>query len=417
MDNEGAAGVLRRLELLTTEAFRDALAKGKGRAVPWALDSATHEIRSLLLEASLVSWQYDRWFEDARATYLIWMLEPLGLVDEAVRRASAAYPAAEGQDRGHQRDLLLALARQGHAEARGALERFAPMDAEVSRALAEWSPLYIAGYIQAHREDWEDLPTILFDSFSEVYGEEETSAAIDAAGPIALSFWQALTDRRATPPAVYEPRRTTFDDLHRSIQISNEGQRVPVALFGRHAPREELEQAAYWLMRETVPHRIEAYARIFSRVSFVGSTDALIDRALGPNGERYLHALERVSHPRIRVLMDTIPFGAQWLTLLKHNLRDGDPEYVRESLQRWSSPDADESHHLCLALLKVVEGLADPREWREPLLWGYETTPCGMCRGAFAKLLVGNDLATAEIREELLYDSEASTRALLLDAG
>ena len=112
--------------MLTSEEFRDALAKGRGRAVQYVRAASAEAVRDVLLDACIQCKAYDTQCEGFRADWLFGMIELTGepgYYREKILEAIPSSRDADSYDFWQLYYLAKEFASRGDAECREVLYR------------------------------------------------------------------------------------------------------------------------------------------------------------------------------------------------------------------------------------------------------------------------------------------------------
>ncbi|MGC4003142.1 MAG: HEAT repeat domain-containing protein [Pirellulales bacterium] len=410
----------------TIEQQHDALQKGLGRAVLWARSGVLAE--ESLRHACVNDLRFDRQCESYRGHWLWTILVTGDFVTrlrapilDALRELSDDYVAYQlCQLAGH-------YAEQGDAEFRSELYRLVerkPLpdcrslgEDEILRLDGEAAFLFAVRARGEHpsAEGWDWGDTQLVEEAIKRLGEPRTMTLLDDSDDTWVrrfaTTWREQPQRNDghDPMGDYRSRMRAIsvDDL---VRMTPKNPYSPYRGWGKHADEAQLTDLFDRICVEPDP---TIAARLLKAMSW---------RALPTYDER-LSELCRSSHPDVRrsawtalsriqdsrVRDDAIaelrkePYDPNVFELFERNFRPGDEELL---LKRLELPDDRDVRHWVLSDLRnVVE--QNRSEYVAPLaLTVYFETPCAICRGGAAEVLLEMNTAPTWLQEEYAHDSE-----------
>jgi hypothetical protein len=425
---------------LSPPEFRGALQKGLGRALLTVRQTGDLIDEAVILDACTHNRAYDPQCEGSRAGWMMELLDAAGAAERLRTRILAAMAeTTDTWDLDQLCGLAEIYARRGCVEARDALfgvfvrcpdptagwlgaEAIVNLDGMSGflHAAAERSPV-------SKKEDWWRDFEVLVDRADELCGSKDVDGAVDEAARDNADlggFQDGLRAYRKRQRKRQASNGPSAADRMRAIparQIIDEiAIRDPKTVgyrytpWGRFAPEEALETIVAAMFSETHPGSLAKFLRVFRRQALPRFDNRLIAYADHPDGEvrdaalaaLAMNACEGVRALALARLRDGLGDGAT-LTLLARNYRPGDHERIRAALGEDDYPHA--LHDTVRALNNIFIEHEAP-DGHDCLLFGYEQTPCALCRGRIVKHLVKQGQASEDMLEECRYDSNEDTR-------
>lgn len=427
---------------LTVDQFRDAVRKGLGRAVIHLRSVPdTTPYRDIVREACLRDQRFEVSVESSRNVYLADLTSmcrtPMPLADELM--ALLAAPPDE-TDEWLLADVVLELARRGDARARMAwwahVRSLAPSElCAYGRDLIE---LGRTGVVFLAERVGADLPedelwryNHWLSEVDERFGEGSGQGWLveAAAGSQRVSeFLNAaeaarsdLADASEPEPPDDDPTLTPWETVWADIAVwaaSPEGGSMPRNFrWAKHAPDESIAAAAQMFLEESDERLLRALAAILRVRQWPLDIALLIAKmeTVGPElTDRVMWAARSTSDPALRTeclkrLADGRLSG-RLLHLFRANYQPGDAKAIESALAT-AHLDDEAIHSMGHDLLELFTGDDAHRDGEALLVWLYEHTPCGFCRGGVVGHIATTGGSASWILEEAIHDSEPDTRA------
>jgi hypothetical protein len=429
-----------------TEPFDDALQKGLGRAVLLAREAPrSAPLRASVMAACRHQQAYDPQCEGTRTTYLLELVDALDLRDEIRAQTLAALPTTvDDWDLPPLIGLANVFAREGDREAQRVLRAQlveGPLSADVALAIVAIdgaaglhdpkSGLLFAARIVGERatdgDEW--MASEIVEEAHVLLGSEAVSACLAegaARSPAIARFvelLEALRRAREKGAATPQPPPTLAELLAvAAAPPSRPRAGWPLATrWGRTASAGELTRAVDALVGEHDSAVQALLLRIFTRTKYPASPERLFELAHSPEAivrEQAVLALGLLEHPAIRAFAFERLGAAEpsWaaLALFAHNASPGDGALVAKLLATGSAgSDADAVHARVGHVLAGRPEHLGVAEWRGPLEWVYEASPCSLCRGDAVEHLVPAGLLDVARTAEARFDCREEIRALV----
>jgi len=396
---------------LTSDAFRDALAKGQGRTVLVLQHSDPAPFVDPILAACVKNLQWDRQCEENRALYMMRLIDLAGLQERALDAILEALPRSEaGWDRDWMVDLLEEFARRGDAKAWETLRSLAESGykraqnnlATANEAGLEW---VVANILPNMSEDercrigyW--LPD----------EEEDDRTALQRQMRLLDRDNDARRDavRRAAPKP--EPKAS---DFFRSLDDPKAPYASPVD-FERLADVRQWRKAARRLMRETEGRPLRQLEGAFRRGGFPLPAKTLFRQATHPKRGwavmSILGTLDTASVRRFALgLLRRRPLPWSALESIAASLRWGDEVVVLAALTSTEGKTNKTRHNPILDVVGFMREHPKGR-WQPHAEWIYEHSPCSRCRASAVRWMGEHGVLPEAIREEGAYDAEPDVR-------
>lgn len=418
---------------------RDALRKGLGRSLQWALAGQLED--GPLLDACLHDLRFDCQADEYRGPWLWEVAEAARAADrfrsvllEALQTISdggtgcqlcgiGVHYAANGDEAFRSR--LYQIVREKPVEG------FPWMaEHEIIQLDGQSAFLFAAGRrgreLAKRAWDWHDGAFV--DDAVEQLGVDRITKALDASeGEATIRFrdawWrQAAANQERSPRQSYSEcmKQIPLDDVIAAAEsVSN--QRMNFRGWGIWAAARDLEIVFERLLSCRDPKTITNYLRVFSMRAFPRVVPEVVSLSRHADEDvRHwaFHALERNTHPLVRELAEHelqngIPEGRS-LGLFVKNYQPGDEHRIVELLDL--PEDDNQLHWLLMDAVKVCE--ENPHAECSRLgVMAYALTPCGCCRHEAAKLLHSRGVAPSWLTEECRFDSDCETRRFADGSG
>ena len=418
---------------------RDALQKGLGRALQWALAGRLAD--GPLLEACLSDKRHDAQVEDCRADWLWRIITTIGAAGRfRLPILHALHALSDERDAWQLCGFARRYAEAGDEEFRyrlyGIVEQKPFPDSqrlgeeEIVHLDGEQAFLFatrVRGKLLAHREwEWDD--GALVDEASERFGEDRVRGLLDAGDEDIKRFraaWLVVTRRKGggerksegnlRPSQAARMRSISVDEILATAAQSNR-YLSPFRGWGLFADVGDLRAILHHLWSERSAVVIANLLKIFSGRPLPEFDPRLIELCSHSDESvrRWaLAALEENEHTLVadfargqleRGLPDRRALG-----LFIRNYRDGDERRILDVLDL---PDEDcERHWLLMDVIKILE--RNPAaDGSELALIAYASTPCENCRCDAATLLHGRGVAPGWLIAECQFDSSEKCRQM-----
>ncbi len=398
---------------MTSDAFRDALAKGQGRTALVLQHSDPAPFFNAILGACVENLQIDPYCEAGRGPYVMRLINLANLRNGALDAILEALPKSEeSRDRDWMVDLLEEFARGGEERAWEALRDLAVSGDK--RAQDDLATVDEAGL------EWVEanvLPTLTEDDQWRVgmwLPDEET----DDVTPVQHRLRALQKENEArweTPPARGGRPRTPLEarSFLQDLAAGKSPGMRPYE-FARLANRKEWRELAERLLK--IDDRLLAWriASAFRGQRFPLPARRLVSHATRKErGAAVCRILSAIESPRVRhlalKLLRVRPLPEDAIRVLESNFHRGDERLVASLLTDVEVYDPDDLHDVVLDLISLFFKRPEGR-WQPHAEWVYEHSPCSMCRGSAVDWLVEHGVLPETIREEGAYDAEPDVR-------
>lgn len=419
------------------EQQRDALQKGLGRAMQWALSGKLED--EPLLEACLRDQRYDKQCEPPRGEWLWQLIKAAGAVNRfrvpilhalydlsdersAYQLCELGGHYAESGDETFRMRLYEIVEKQPFAETLWLGEE------EILRLDGESAFLFAARVrgesLSGRQWDWDD--GWLVDQAIEKLGEERVIELLNQTQDRAIgafrSGWQAQKEREEGR----EPRQTDQEEKH-SISVGEilsaaESEHPQIDHFrfrrwGMSASEADLDTIVHRIRSARRPVVIARLLRVFSKRAAPSFAPQFIELARHADDDVQhwaAQALKEIELPLVRdyALAELKKGGRFAVGLLEKNYQQGDEKRILESIEL---PDDEwRRHSLLLDIIRLLE--ANPEADPSTLaMIAYACTPCENCRHDAAHLLYDSSLAPGWLIDECRFDSNRECSALVAD--
>jgi hypothetical protein len=415
------------------DAQRDALQKGLGRALQWALTGRLGD--EPLLEACLRDQRYDAQAEELRGNWLWSMIEALDAADRLrVPILHALYDLTDDDSVGQLCQLACRYAAAGDETVRTRLYEIVEQkpvthspwlgENEIIRLDGERAFLFAARVRGARLTniewDWDDgrLVETAIDCFGDARVTELLAASPDAAVTRFRNAWLEEKRRRAQRKQ-HRSRRETMRAVGLNEIVSaakSESRCYWFRGWGQHADEAELRTVLRYLRAAREPRVIANLMKVFSARALPEFDTRLFELCRHADDEiRHwaFNALKQNAHPLIREFalaeLTKERYDRRVFRLFSLNYKEGDEGLLIEAMD---IPQDDwERHSLLMDIIEILE--KNPQadcSWLG--LVTYASTPCENCRHDAARLLHSRRVAPAWLTEECRYDSAVETRKL-----
>jgi hypothetical protein len=419
---------------------RDALKKGLGRAMQWALSGKLED--EPLLEACLRDQRYDRQCEGSRGDWLWRLIGAAGAVERfRVPILHALYDLSDERSANQLCELSAHYAESGDGSFRMRLYEIVEKkpfadnlwlgEAEILRLDGE-SAFLVATRVRGESlpgREWESGDGWLVDRAIEKIGEARVIELLDQTqdrGIVAFrSEWRVRKRNEENPG----PSETYRDELQ-SISVGeilsaaeSDDARIDYFRFrpwGRYATEDDLEAIIQYVRSAQSPVVIARLLRVFWNRAAPSFAPQFIElaRLADDDVQRWATlALKQIELPLVRdyALAELGAGGRRArfaVGILARNFQPGDEKRVLESIEL---PDDDwDRHSLLMDVIKLLE--ADPEA--DPSALGlivYACTPCENCRRDAAHILYDSSLAPRWLIDECRFDSSRECQPLVAD--
>ncbi|MHB1556137.1 MAG: hypothetical protein ACYC61_01525 [Isosphaeraceae bacterium] len=413
---------------------RDALRKGLGRAMQWAMTRRLDE--GPLLEACLQDLRFDTQLDDSRGDWLWQMIRAVGAADRfRVPILHALYELSDERSANQLCELARHYAAGGDDAFRARLYEIVEQkpiadspwlgEEEIVRLDGENGFLFAArirgGQLASREWEWDDA--MLVRDAAERFGEQRVNDLLDGASDEAIASFREgwrrheKGENRQDAASLHreEMRAITIEDILSAAE-ADEPRFHLFRGWGIHADDVDLETILQHLRGAREPAVIARLLQVFSKRAVPLVDEYLFQLCRHGDEEvrrRAISALEQVEHPLIRdfalaELENGLRAGSV-VGLFVRNYRLGDERRILESIE---IPDDEcELHGLLMDVIEVLKVNPDADCSRLGVL-AYALTPCENCRFHAARLLLDRRAAPEWLMEECRYDSGERCRKL-----
>lgn len=415
------------------EQQRDALQKGLGRALQWALNGRLGE--TPLLEACLRDQRFDTQFNSSRGDWLWQMIRAmeaaerfrvpvlhaiyeLSDADTAAQLCELARHYAETGDEAF-RERLYEIVEQkpiAHSPWLGEKEIVA-LDGEAAFLFAA----KVRGRLLVKANwDWDDEN--LINVAGERVGMEQAERLLESTTDEAIGRFRERWREDQRKKTDRHNRRTHKESMAaipvQEVLRAAEGARRPYWFrsWGRYADESDLPAVLERLWAEREPRIMVNLLNVFSDRPLPKFDARLIDFCR--HGDRELRrrafaALKPNAHPLVRELalseLDRGICDAAAVSLFINNFRQQDEQLILDAIE--PPADIDELHWLLMDIVKLLE--QNPKADCSRLgVIAFAMNPCEECRVRAARQLLNRGAAPAWLIDECRYDSGEGCREL-----
>jgi hypothetical protein len=404
---------------------RDALRKGLGRTMPWAMQRRLED--KPLLEACLQDQRFDTQCEDSRGGWL-WQIIRAAAATQRFRVPilHALHALSDERSATQLCELARCYAEAGDAVFRDRLYEIveqrpfadSPWLGEEEILVLDGEPAFlfaarIRGRQLASREwEWDDerLVTRAILRLGDDHVRNLLETCPDGAARIFLESWRRAMQRAANANQAQSHRERMKAISVEEVIRAAEGETKCYWLrgWGIHADERQLQAVVQQLWATKEPQVLANFARVFAARALPVFDARLIELCGHANGEvrRWaLNALAKNVHPLVREfalteLQRRAPDGAV-VSLFINNLRRGDEQIILEALGL--PDDASERHWILMNVIKILEKNREA-DCSQLGLVTYDLTPCANCRCDAARLLLSQRVAPEWLVAECRYD-------------
>jgi hypothetical protein len=413
---------------------RDALQKGLGRAMQWAMQRRLDD--KPLLEACLQDQRFDTQCENSRGDWL-WQIiraaaaTPLfrvpilhalhALSDErsATQLCELARCYAEAGD-GVFRDRLYEIVEQ---------RPFAgiPWLGEDEILALDGEPAFLFAahtrgrHLASGEWEWDDerLVTRAIDRLGEDRVRNLLETSPDGAARVFLERWrrdvQKVAKGKQAQSHAERMKAISVEEVIRAAE--SETKCYWLRGWGIHADERQLQAILQRLWAVKEPHALANFVRVFAGRA-LPVFDARLIELCGHADEEVrrwaLNALKKNAHPLTREfalteLQRRAPDSAV-VGLFINNYRRGDEQLILEAVEL--PDDASERHWILMNVIKILEKNREA-DCSQLGLISYALTPCANCRCDAARLLLNQRVAPEWLVAECRYDCGEECRKLV----
>jgi hypothetical protein len=406
---------------------RDALKKGLGRAMQWAiLGVLDHD---LLLEACLRDGRYDTQLEDMRGQWLWKMVQAVDAVDQVrVPILHALYALSNDRSADQLCELAWCFADSGDETFRKRLyENVEQRPVTECRSVAESAIIQLDGEsaflfaAQVRGKDlaerkWEWDDGSLVTQAIERWGEERVSDLLQLSTDSAIRLFRGGWLQEKIEDAE-QPQTQSHRDRMQRIKVanilsaakSNHNHWYLYRGWGMHADDDELETVLHHLWNSHDPTGIANLLKVFCKRPLPVFDARLIGlcQHIDSGVRRWaFNALQNNKHDLIRAYaVSELEKGVRdgfVVGLFARNYQRGDEQRIQSAIE---FPDDEFEHHsLLMSVIDVLEDNPDAHSAELGII-GYASTPCGLCRNRFVRALLRQDAAPTWLTEECRFDA------------
>jgi hypothetical protein len=422
----------------TLDQQADALHKGLGRALQWALAGCLDE--EALLEACIRDQRFDQQVDDPRGAWLWQMIVAVG-VRERFRAPilHALYDLADNRSTQQLCQLARHYAEAGDEASRARLYQIVEQkpvadtpwlgEEEIVALDGEQGFLFAARTrginLLARQWEWDD--DSLVDLAVERFGAEPVRVLLESSSDEAVKRfrdrWHDDRQRQAGQEQRNSPRLRTVATSVEEVMRAAEGDSKCFWLrgWGIHANEQALLMVLQHLRTVQEPQVVANLLRVVSGRRLPEFDARLIElcrhRDEGVR-RRAFCALAQNTHPLIRQFaLSELRKGVRdgsVAALFTKNYREGDEHRMLEAMEL---PDDEcELHWLLMDVIRVLEKHTEADCSMLGVIT-YALTPCENCRFYAARLLLNQQVAPEWLNEECLHDSGRNCRGLAGTVG
>ncbi|MFC6999109.1 hypothetical protein [Rufibacter roseus] len=413
--------------------FYDSLKRGTGEAYLIAKANPNVDFSNYIIKGALTNYAYDGQAENSRAQYIFNLISLSGK-KEKIRKAVLRGLATEREDTWsltHLFDLVKIYAQHGDEEARKILyDNFLQNPIEGSDWVGSFEILELDGlkglffiaekygkWLEQNPEDWQDdhLINLFQENNPQLKVKEELQKAAKS-----NRFIKVYLDNIKKTKANYAKQKHvsgTYSDIVDEVLNSK-----PFLSFWRkrNLTEADIVEIAERLIVEKDKEKQEKLLEVFDSHRFPLDSEFVLQLAKQkPTSknrirEYAIDALTYLKSESIRQFaLDKIPKSnrpQQYINILYSNYKEGDAKLLMEVATKFKSEQMMEN--LAVSYIDIFE--ANPtQECREPLEVLYSKMTCGLHRNSLVKILIGNNVLSERIKNEIPYDSDLETRELL----
>jgi len=425
----------------TLDQQRDALRKGLGRAMQWAMAGRLDDVP--LLEACLRDLRYDRQLDHSREEWLWRMIQAIGAGDRLRTPILQALSNLADDESAEQLcGLAQHYAEEGDDAFRSRLyeivERPPIADnpwlgqAEIVDLDGERGFLFVARSrgktLADHEWQWDD--DFLVESAIERLGEERVNELLVDANDEAIQAYredwrrckQAKAERKEGPSIREKARAISAGEILSSVESNDDRFNFwRLRQWGMFADGADLETVCESLWTPRKPTTLAKLLEVFSKRGAPRFDARLLELCRSGDDEARrlaILALEKVEHPAIREYalaeLGSGTRGGSVVALFANNFHRGDEQRILQSI---TFPDDDwKLHSLLMDVIQVLDANPDA-DCSQLGIVAYASTLCETCRFQAASLLYRRRVAPEWLIEECRFDSNPRTRELAAEAA
>jgi hypothetical protein len=424
--------------LPSLEQQRDALQKGLGRAVQWAVAGRLDD--QPLLDACLQDQRYD-WQTDATRGDWLWaMVQAVGAADRFRVPILHALYKLSGQDSGDQLCQLARCYAMREDEAfrsrlyeiveQRPFPSYSPCFGEEEIILLDGEPAFLFAAKMRGRSltapgEWDDGSLGHF--AVERFGENRVNELLDGSPDPEVVFFRESWRRTKLNWA--EQRRNGSQESRMAAipvaeilrEAEGESPCYRLGVWGKHASEADLRIILQRLWTEQKSRIVAKLLRVFWGRALPDFDGRLIELCKHSNKElRWpaFRALRQNTHPLIRkYALAELQGGLRdesLADLFIKNYGQGDERRVLEALE--IPADRDDLHGLLYAVIDILDKNSQA-DCSQLGLVCYALTPCGNCRFRSARLLLKQQAAPRWLIEECRHDSGEECQKLFAKAA
>jgi hypothetical protein len=415
---------------------RQALQKGLGRAMQWALNGRLND--ELLMEACLVDHRFDTQVDDSRGNWLWRIIRAGGATDRfRVPILHALYELSDDRNGTQLCELARCYARSGDETFRTRLyEIFEQKPFSTMPWLAEEELVDLDGekaFLFAARvrgrglatRDWDWDDDHFVENAIKRWGERQVKELLDNSADKAINtfreIWHQEKRKKAErKPALSHKERVRAITVNEILCAAESDDTRFVGLFrgwGMHADPTDLGTVLQHLWAAQQPKVVTNLLRVFSNRALPQFDARLIELCQHSDAKvrwRAFGALEKNAHRQIRrFALTELAKGVcdgLLVSLFINNYEQGDEQRILEAMEL--PPDECERHWLLMDVCKVLEKNA-AADCSQLGVIVYASTPCESCRFDAIRLLHNQQFVPEWMKEECRYDSCEDCRKLV----
>jgi hypothetical protein len=275
--------------------------------------------------------------------------------------------------------------------------------------------------IMADKDYWED--DLLIKSAYEQFGEEETkNLLIEEAKskPAVKVYLETVNHYLETNTNAKKQGHESYLEIKEKIANYKIGDHLFwLSIWGRKASQEEIEVAAFDLLKETNENKLIPYLALFYRRDFPFEINIIIEIAKSTNDKlasAALRILKRHQNEAIHDLaVELIKKGnvnPDVLELFEKNYIDSDINLIEKVF--YNEYSEFDYHGIGLLLIHIFKNHKTAK-CQKMMVELYNNGQCSSCRGWVIDILMDNDILPDWMAQESLYDSNLETRQRVSD--